>query len=115
MTEQKDVLKRALNAIDSLSAQLAKSEARGREPIAVVGMSCRLPGGVNNPADYWSLLREGRSGIREIPADRWDVDAFYDPDPDADGKAYTKHGGFMDSIDTFDAPFFGISDRKSVV
>lgn len=114
MTEQKGVLKRALDAIDSLTAQLAESEARGREPIAVVGMSCRLPGGVNSPDEYWSLLREGRSGIREIPADRWDVDAMYDADPNAVGKSYTKHGGFMDSIDTFDAPFFGIAAREAL-
>jgi acyl transferase domain-containing protein/acyl carrier protein len=114
MSEQKSVLKRALDAIDTLTAQLAASEGRMREPIAVIGMSCRLPGGVTTPAEYWNLLRDGRSGITEIPADRWDVDAFYDPDPAAEGKSYTKHGGFLGSIDTFDAPFFGISPREAM-
>jgi 3-oxoacyl-(acyl-carrier-protein) synthase len=94
VTAQKDLLKRALDAIDTLAAKLAASEARGREPIAVVGMGCRLPGGVTTPVEYWTLLREGRSGIREIPGDRWDVDAYYDPDPQAIGKMYRGTAGF---------------------
>lgn len=112
--DQKALLRQALEGIDTLSAKLAASEARWREPIAVVGMSCRLPGQVNSPGDYWALLRDGRSGIREIPAERWDVAAYYDPDPKAVGKMYTKHGGFIDSIDTFDAAFFGISPREAL-
>jgi len=113
VTAQKDLLKRALDAIDTLAAKLAASEARAREPIAVVGMGCRLPGGVTTPEEYWTLLREGRSGIREIPGDRWDVDAYYDPDPQAIGKMYTRHGGFLDRIDAFDAAFFGIAPREA--
>lgn len=114
VTDPKVVLRRALEAIDSLTARLAASEARARAPIAVVGMACRLPGGATTPDAYWKLLREGRSGIREIPGDRWDVEAWYDPDPRAVGKAYTKHGGFLERIDGFDAAFFGIAPREAV-
>jgi len=114
MSDQTDVIRRALEAIDTLSARLAESEGRLREPIAVVGMACRFPGGVTTPAQYWSLLRDGRSGIVEIPADRWDVDAWYDPDPAAEGKMYTRHGGFLENIDGFDAPFFGIAGREAL-
>ncbi len=113
MTAPKDLLKRALDAIDLLSGKLAASEARAREPVAIVGMGCRLPGSVATPAEYWALLREGRSGIVEVPADRWDVDAFYDADPKAVGKMYTRHGGFLDRIDEFDAAFFGIAPREA--
>jgi myxalamid-type polyketide synthase MxaB len=115
VTAQRDILKRSLDAIDALTAKLAASEARLREPVAVVGMSCRLPGGVTTPAQYWSLLRDGRSGIREIPGDRWDVEAYYDADPKAPGKMYTKYGGFLEQIDRFDASFFGIAPREAIM
>lgn len=114
MSDSKTVLKRALAAIDSLTARLAVSEARDRAPIAVVGLACRIPGGVTTPQGYWELLRDGRSGIRDVPPDRWDVDAWYDPDPRAVGKAYTKRGGFLDQVDGFDAAFFGISPREAL-
>ena len=83
------------------------------EPLAIVGMSCRFPGGVMSPADYWRLLSEGVDAIREVPADRWDVNALYDPDPDAAGKIATRWGGFLDDLAGFDADFFGITPREA--
>jgi acyl transferase domain-containing protein/acyl carrier protein len=85
-----------------------------REPIAIVGMACRVPGGAGDPEQFWQLLREGRDAIELIPPARWDRDASYDPDPDTPGKAYTRHGGFLDGIDLFDDRYFGISPREAV-
>ncbi|WP_205877191.1 type I polyketide synthase [Mycobacterium camsae] len=83
------------------------------EPIAVIGMGCRLPGKVNGPQDFWQLLLDGRDTIAEVPADRWDGDAFYDPDPETPGKMTTKWGGFIDDVAGFDAEFFGITPREA--
>lgn len=83
------------------------------DPIAVVGMGCRAPGGVDSPADLWTLLSEGREVIREVPADRWDGDAWYSPDAAAPAKSLTKWGGFLDRIDGFDAAYFGVLPREA--
>ncbi len=83
------------------------------EPIAIVGLACRFPGARDAEA-FWQLLADGVDMIREIPEDRYDVDDFYDPDPDAAGKIYTRYGGFLDGIDGFDPEFFGISPREAV-
>ncbi len=110
-------MKKAVRAIDTLQVQLAESEARAKrlhEPIAVIGMSCRFPGGSNDPDSFWKLLEEGRSGVIEVPSARWDIDAYYDPDPDAAGKIATRYAAFVDGIDRFDADFFGISPREAV-
>ncbi|HUL75997.1 MAG TPA: beta-ketoacyl synthase N-terminal-like domain-containing protein [Vicinamibacteria bacterium] len=85
-----------------------------REPIAIVGMGCRFPGGADGPEAFWRLLCEGRDAIREVPRERWDVDALYDPDPMAGGKMSSRWGGFLDEVDRFDAGFFGISPREAV-
>jgi acyl transferase domain-containing protein/acyl carrier protein len=82
------------------------------EPLAIVGIGCRLPG-AKNPDEFWRLLMEGRDANVEVPADRWDIDAFYDPDPAAPGKMYTRRAGFLDRIDAFDPQFFGISPREA--
>lgn len=97
-----------------LHSKLEALEAVQREPIAVVGMGCRLPGGVTDPESYWKLLAGAVDAVTEIPRDRWDVDAFYDPDPEAPGKMYCKHGAFLNDIDRFDPQFFNISPREAV-
>lgn len=78
------------------------------DPIVIVGMACRFPGGVRTPEQFWELLRDGRDAVTEVPPDRWDVDRFFDPDPAALGTMYTRWGGFLDGVDEFDAEFFGI-------
>ncbi len=84
------------------------------EPIAVVGMGCRFPGGANSPDDYWNLLKNGVDAIKEVPKERWDIDALYDPNPEAPGRMTTRWGGFLDqALDSFDATFFGISAREA--
>ncbi|HEY5821775.1 MAG TPA: SDR family NAD(P)-dependent oxidoreductase [Propionibacteriaceae bacterium] len=84
--------------------------------IAIVGIGCRFPGGATNPAEFWDFLVAKRDGISEIPADRWSVEKFYDPDPDAPGRMYTRHGGFIaQSPWDFDPDYFGISAREAAI
>ncbi len=83
------------------------------EPIAIIGMGCRFPGGANNPELFWELLKEGRDATSEVPAERWKIEDYYDPVPDAKGKMLTRRGGFLDDISHFDANFFGISAREA--
>ena len=92
---------------------VATAVARSDEPIAIIAVSCRFPG-APNPEAFWELLSGGVNAIREVPEDRFDIDEFYDPDPDAAGKTYTRFGGFLDGIDGFDPEFFGISPREAV-
>ena len=94
-----------------LNDRLERSEKS--EPIAVIGMACRFPG-ADTPEDYWRLLDEGRDATREAPADRWDVDAFYDPDPEAPGKIAARRGGYLDDVAGFDAGLFGVSPREAL-
>ena len=86
---------------------------RTGDGIAIVGMGCRFPG-ADGPAAFWRLLRDGVDAVREVPADRWDVEALYDPDPRAPGKMSTRWGGFLERIDGFDAGFFSISPREAM-
>lgn len=87
--------------------------ARTDEPIAIVAVSCRFPG-APDPEAFWEVLSGGVDAIREVPEDRFDVDEFYDPDPETPGKIYSRFGGFLDGIDGFDPEFFGISPREAV-
>ncbi len=111
--EELSPLKRAYLALEKAQARLEAFEGARHEGIAVVGMSCRFPGGVNNPSDYWNLLAEGRDAIVEVPPNRWDVDELFDPNPDAPGKVASRFGGFLDNVDRFDAALFGIAPREA--
>ncbi|MCP3063711.1 SDR family NAD(P)-dependent oxidoreductase [Myxococcus sp. K38C18041901] len=115
-----DFLAREIPAADKVASEPAPRTVKARgaavdgaEPIAVVGMSCRLPGGIRSPEDYWRLLADGVNAVREVPASRWTLDDWYDADPEAPGKTYSRHGGFLDDIDAFDASFFGISGAEA--
>ncbi|MDH6145477.1 acyl transferase domain-containing protein/acyl carrier protein, partial [Kitasatospora sp. GP30] len=110
---------------DHLAAELLGGQPESRtlvalpavtdEPIAIVGMSCRFPGGVRSPEDFWRLLTDGVDAVGPFPADRgWDVDGLYDPDPAAAGKLYVQEGAFLGGIGEFDSAFFGISPREAL-
>jgi myxalamid-type polyketide synthase MxaB len=114
----------AYPTIETLAAHLAEGtasaapaavlgEGEANEPIAVVGMGCRLPGGADNPEAFWRLLKGGSDAITEVPPDRWDADAFFDANPDAVGKMYSRWGGFLGPVDCFDAGFFSVAPREA--
>jgi acyl transferase domain-containing protein/SAM-dependent methyltransferase/acyl carrier protein len=103
----------ALLALE-LHEQVEAAGQRAHQPIAVIGIGCRFPGGADDPEAFWSLLSEGRDAIREVPADRWDIDAYFDSDPDAPAKMSVRSGGFLERVDGFDAAFFGISPREAL-
>jgi acyl transferase domain-containing protein/NAD(P)-dependent dehydrogenase (short-subunit alcohol dehydrogenase family)/acyl carrier protein/SAM-dependent methyltransferase len=104
---------RTVLLLKQLQAKLDAKERQAREPIAVIGMGCRFPGGIRSPDDFWRLLTSATDAITEVPPTRWDIDAWYDPDPDLPGKMNTRWGGFLDDVDQFDAEFFGISPREA--
>ena len=106
--------KRALLAIQQLQAKVEALEQAHREPIAVVGMSCRLPGGADSPAAFWQLLQSKREAIAPIPDDRWDRDYYYSQNPDEPGKAIAQSGGFVPHLYDFDAAFFRIAPREAI-
>src|SRR3954470_9181507 len=87
--------------------------SRRAEPIAIIGIGCRFPGGANDPAQFWRLLTDGVDAISGVPEDRWNVRAFYDPDPAKPGKSYAGQGGFINGVDQFDAAFFGMPPREA--
>jgi acyl transferase domain-containing protein/acyl carrier protein/ubiquinone/menaquinone biosynthesis C-methylase UbiE len=84
-----------------------------KDRIAIIGIGCRFPGNVHDPEAFWKLLSEGREAVCEVPADRWNVERYYDPEPGIAGKTFAKRGGFLDQIDQFDPQFFGISPREA--
>jgi acyl transferase domain-containing protein/NADPH:quinone reductase-like Zn-dependent oxidoreductase len=107
----------ALSAVKlTLSAKRMRSQSElvlRADPIAVVGMACRVPGGGDTLEHFWDLLRKGASADGAVPRDRWEADAWYDPDPSMAAKSVTKRGGFLDRIDEFDAEYFGILPREA--
>ncbi len=107
-------LKRALLALKEMRARLETYEQARSEPIAVIGIGCRFPGGANSPAAFWKLLIDGVDAITEVPPDRWSAEEIYSPDFMMPGKANTRWGGFLDQVDEFDPAFFGISPREAM-
>lgn len=106
-------LKQVYLTIEKLQSKLEALRQAQTEPIAIIGMGCRYPNGANSPEAFWELLHTGRDGIIEVPPDRWDAGAFYDPQPDRPGKIGTRWGGFLDNVAGFDARFFGVAPREA--
>ena len=115
-SDRRAIITEALRKIDDLTARLEIAEKGDTEPIAVVGVGCRFPGGVNSAGEYWQLLCDGVSGIVRVPAQRWDADAYYNEDHTRPGTICNRDGGFLTSWqpDEFDAEFFGLSPREAI-
>ncbi len=96
------------------SAELSPNGQLPTTPIAVIGMSCRLPGGIESPEQLWDALLRGDDLVTEVPADRWDMDQYYDPEPGVPGRSISKWAAFLDDPTGFDAEFFGIGDREAL-
>ncbi len=109
------LMQETLVELESLHDQLDGMRRAASEPIAVIGMGCRFPLGANSPGAFWSLLRDGVDAVREIPPQRWDIDAYYDADPDVPGKVYCRHAALVDQamVEGFSPEFFGIAPREA--
>ncbi|HET8643368.1 MAG TPA: beta-ketoacyl synthase N-terminal-like domain-containing protein, partial [Pseudonocardiaceae bacterium] len=109
-----DYLKRVTAELHQARQRLREQHDAGREPIAIVAMSCRYPGGVRSPEDLWRLVAGGTDAVGPFPADRgWNLDARFDADPDDPGTSFVRAGGFLDDVAGFDAGFFNISPREA--
>src|SRR6202034_375734 len=110
-----DYLKRTTADLRQARRRVRELEEREHEPIAIVGMSCRFPGGVRNPEELWELVAEGTDAISEFPTDRgWDAEFPYDLDSDRADASFVRQGGFVYDVAEFDAGFFGISPREAL-
>ena len=113
-TDYRALMLDALRKIDTLEGKLKTAQNQHNEAIAIVGMGCRFPGAEAGLSAYLELLREGRDAIKPMPPWRWQVDDYFDPDPEQPGKMYVREGGFIEHLDQFDADFFGISPREAM-
>lgn len=106
-------LKRSLIALEQMQAKLSALEATQNEPIAIIGMACRFPGGSNSPKEFWQFLERGGDAVTEVPKDRWAVGDYYHPDLETPGKITTRFGAFLQDIDQFDSRFFSLSPDEA--
>lgn len=111
--EELSPIKRALLELREMRTRFDDLQGRQYEPVAIIGAGVRFPGGANDLESFWQLLNDGRDAVTEVPGDRWDIDAYYDPDPMKPGKMSTRFGGFVEGVDRFDPQFFGISPREA--
>nr|MBP7571047.1 type I polyketide synthase [Acidobacteriota bacterium] len=111
--DRRQLLKDALDAVERMQSRLELAERARHEPIAIVGMACRFPGGANSPEEYWEMLSAGVDAVTEVPADRWTPEAYRRLDPKAAETLPPQYGGFLREVDRFDAQFFGISPREA--
>ncbi|WP_284674737.1 polyketide synthase, partial [Mycobacterium tuberculosis] len=110
-----EALRKALVQVERLKRTNRALLERSSEPIAIVGMSCRFPGGVDSPEGLWQMVADARDVMSEFPTDRgWDLAGLFDPDPDAAGACYTRTGGFVDGVGDFDPAFFGVGPSEAL-
>ncbi|RQH10614.1 MgcI [Okeania hirsuta] len=111
--EQLSLSKQMFLALKQAETKLEMMERSRSEAIAIIGIGCRFPGNANTPESFWELLSNGKDSVREIPLERWDIDSYYDPNPDTPGKMYIRHAALVEQVDRFDPQFFGISGKEA--